>query len=111
MNFIKRCALKIAVKILDESLEIDYKKIDQAKTEEWMWRSFDDRGWKSYLGYETLKIMKSMAQGQERDQYMVLVGRRIQLLYLADEMRKVFENRKSVEEKKAAEAKKEAAKA
>lgn len=106
MNFIKRFCLKLAIKILDSSLEIDYKKIDLKATEEWMWNTFDNRGWKSYLGYETLKIMKAMAQGQERDQYMVLIGRRIQLLYLADEMRKVVENKKSQEERKRSEAKK-----
>ena len=54
-----------------------------------------------------MKILKEMSFGKDRDQYMVLIGRRLQLLYLFDEMKKAVENRKSAEEKRAAQAKKD----
>lgn len=92
------------IRILDNSLKIDYKQIDKKELEDWAWQSFDNRGFKSYLAYEDLKILKSMSFGKERDEYMILIGRRLQLLYLADEMRKAFELKKSAEEKKKLEA-------
>ena len=99
MNCFKRKILGLLIRMYDSSLHIDYKQIDKKALEEWAWRSFDDRGFKSYLGYEDLKILKELSFGKDRDQYMVLVGRRLQLLYLADEMRKAVELKKSAEEK------------
>ena len=106
MNWIKRSFLGMLVRMYDHSLKIDYKQIDKKALEEWAWRSFNDRGFKSYLGYEDLKILKELSFGKDRDQYMVLIGRRLQLLYLADEMRKAVELKKSREEKKLSEAEK-----
>lgn len=99
----KRIIIGLLLRLLDSSLKIDYKQIDKKALEEWAWRSFDDRGFRSYLGYEDLKILKELSFGKERDQYMILIGRRLQLLYLADEMRKAAELRKSREEKKQVE--------
>ena len=53
-----------------------------------------------------MKILKEFSFGKDRDAYMILVGRRLQLLYLFDEMRRAFENRKTAEEKRIAEAQK-----
>jgi hypothetical protein len=100
MNWIKRRCIGLLMRIYDSSLKIDYKKIDKKALEEWAWKSFDDKGFRSYLGYEDLKILKELSFGKDRDQYMILIGRRLQLLYLADEMRKAVELKKSEEEKK-----------
>lgn len=95
----RRIILGLLIRILDHSLKIDYKKIDKKALEDWAWRSFDDRGFRSYLAYEDLKILKELSFGQKRNQYYILIGRRLQLLYLADEMRKAVELKKSNEEK------------
>lgn len=104
MNWFKRIILGLLVRMYDRSLKIDYKQIDKKAVEDWAFRSFNDRGFKSYLGYEDLKILKEMSFGKERDQYMVLLGRRLQLLYLGDEMRRAFENKKSRDEKRKSQA-------
>ena len=88
------------MRMYDRSLKIDYKQIDKNALEEWAWQSFDNRGWRSYLAYEDLRILKELSFGKSRDQYMVLIGRRLQLLYLADEMRKAVELKRSAEEKR-----------
>mgnify|MGYP001583814772 CR=1 FL=1 len=88
------------MKLLDGTSSIDYKKIDKKAYDNWAYRSFDDVGWRSYFAYEDMKILKEMSFGKERDQYMILVGRRLQLLYLFDEMKKAVENRISAQEKK-----------
>lgn len=96
----KRLIIKILFRLLDENLKIEYNKIDKQSLEQWAFESFDNKGWRSYFAYEDLKILKALAQGQQRDQYFLLIGRRLQLLYLFDEMRKAFQLRKSAEEKK-----------
>ena len=92
--------------MLDSSFVIDYKKIDAKALEDWAFRSFDDLGWRSYYAYNDLKILKTLGQGQEGMIYWINIGRRLQLLYLFDEMRKSVENKKSRKEKKQAEAEK-----
>ena len=104
--FFKRKIIKLLFRLLDSSLPVDYSKIDKAATEDWLWESFDSIGWRSYFAYEDLKILKAMSQGQPMKQYYMLIGRRIQLLYLFDAMREAGENKKSREMKRRAEAKK-----
>ena len=103
----KKIIRRMLLRFLDRSVRIDYKQIDKRAVEEWAYRSFDDRGWRSYFAYEDLRILKELSFGKSRDEYMVLVGRRLQLLYLFDEMNRACENKKSAEEKKKAAADKE----
>ena len=107
---IKRILISLLLKLLDSSLKLNYKKIDLKAFEKWAYFSGDDAGWRSYLGYEDLKILKEMSFGKDRDHYMMLIGRRLQLLNMGDEFRKAFENRKSAEEKRKSEAEKNNAK-
>jgi len=100
----KRLLIRFVLRLLDSSFKIDYKKIDRKALEDWAWKSFDDKGWRSYVAHEDLKILKELSFGKDRDQYMLLIGRRLQLLYLFDEMKKAFENKKSEEEKRKSQA-------
>lgn len=105
----KRLLIGLLLRLLNSSLklQIDYKQIDKKAVEEWGFRSFDDKGWRSYFAYEDMKILRELSFGKDRDQYFVLIGRRLQLLYIFDEMKKSFANRKSAEEKRKAETVKE----
>src|SRR3990167_170641 len=96
-----RIIIGLLLRLLDRSAKIDYKQIDRKAVEEWAFRSFDDRGWRSYFAYEDMKILKELSFGKERDQYMILIGRRLQLLYLFDEMKRAVEMKKSAAEKQA----------
>ena len=97
---IKRFLIRFALRLLDSSFRVDYKQIDKKAVEDWAFRSFDDRGWRSYFAYEDMALLKSFGQGKEGLVYWMNIGRRIQLLYLFDEMKKAVENKKSAEEKK-----------
>jgi hypothetical protein len=85
---------------LDAGAALNYKKIDKKAFEEWAYRSFDDPGWRSYFAYEDMKLLKEMSFGKPQDVYNLLIGRRIQLLYLFDEMKQAVEMKKSEEHKK-----------
>ena len=100
----KRLLIRFVLRLLDSSFKIDYKQIDKKAVEDWAFKSFDDKGWRSYYGYEDLKLLKTFGQGQEGMTYWVNIGRRIQLLMIFDEMKKAYENKKSEAEKKASQA-------
>ena len=93
----KRFLIGLLLRLLDGSARIDYRKIDKQALEDWAFRSFDDKGWRSYFAYEDMRILKELSFGKDRDQYFILIGRRLQLLYLFDEMKKSVENKKSKE--------------
>jgi hypothetical protein len=97
---IKRFLIRLALRLLDSSFKVDYKQIDKKALEDWAFESFDNKGWRSYFANEDMKILKEMSFGKDERNYMILIGRRLQLLYLFDEMRKAVENKKSAEEKK-----------
>ena len=110
MTKIKHLLLKICIRLLDSSIEIDYKQIDKRAVEEWAFRSFSDRGWRSYYAYETMKIFKELSLGHDTKRYFLLIGRRIALMNMFNEMRKASENIKTRQEKEAyAKKKKEKA--
>lgn len=96
----KKILLRLALRLLDSSLVVDYTKIDKKALEDWCFHSFDDRGWRSYFAYEDMKILKELSFHKSEPMYSILVGRRLQLLYLFDEMRRSVENKKSAEEKR-----------
>ena len=102
----KRLLIRLALRLLDSSFKIDYKQIDKKAVEDWAYKSFDDKGWRSYFAYEDMKLLKTFGQGQEGMTYWVNIGRRLQLLMLFDEMKKAVENKKSVAEKQASQAEK-----
>lgn len=97
----KKVIIRFLLRLLD--VDIDYKKIDKKALEEWAFRSFDDKGWRTYFAYEDMKLLKSFGQGQEGMIYWINIGRRLQLLMIFDEMRKAVEMKKSAESKRQAE--------
>ena len=103
---IKKIIIGLLLRLLDSSAKLDYKKIDKKAFEQWGFDSFKNRGFESYVAYEDLKILKEMSFGKGPWDYAVLVGRRLQLLYIADEMRKCAELKKSEQEKNLLEVEK-----
>lgn len=93
------------LKLLDGSLKLDYKKIHNKQAfEDWAFYSVDNPGWKAWLAYEDLRILKELGIPQPDYKYWMLMGKRVQLLSLADEMRKAVELKKSAEEKRKSES-------
>lgn len=101
---LKRALICILLRLLDASFKVDYKKIDQKALEDWAFRSHRDPGLMSYFAYEDMKILKEFSFGKAQDAYWILIGRRLQLLYMFDEFRKGYENKKSAEAKAQAKA-------
>jgi hypothetical protein len=105
MQAIRKFLALAVLRILDASYRMNYKEIDKKAFDQWAFRSFDDTGWRSYFAYEDLKILKEMGNGKGPWEYAVLIGRRQQLLFLFDEMKKAVEQRKAKQEIEAAKAK------
>lgn len=99
---IRKALIGLLIRLLGAEYKVDYRQIDRRATEEWAFSSFDDKGWRSYFAYEDIKMLKELGVPKPDYQYWMLIGRRMQLLYMFDEMRKAFENRKSASEKREA---------
>lgn len=100
MTFIKRVALRVALRILGEDPKNSFNKDE---VEKWLFNNFNNKGWINYYEYRNIKLLKEMGMGVGEREYAVLVGRRFELLNINDDMRRAAENRKTADEKKEAE--------
>ncbi len=101
MQYFRRVLISLLVKLLDERVTpyADYKQIKPKAMKTWLWENFSNVGWRSYFAHQDLMILRSMSFAQSQDKYMQLVGRRLQLLYIFEAMKREDENRKSNMEK------------
>ena len=88
---IKRFFTRWLFKLLDGEIKLDYLKIDKAAMTRWLFESYEDKGFKHYFQYHDLKILKEMGFGVESHRYWMLVGRRLQLLSLYEDMKKSWD--------------------
>lgn len=95
----KRFLLRLLFKWADEAFKITYFSIDKKSIETWLFESFSSKGFTEYFKYEDLRLLKAIGQGQEGPAHWILIGRRLQLLSLYDDMRKSFELRKAAQQK------------
>lgn len=85
---------RLLFKLLDGHIVQKYDMIEVKKMERWLLSGYEDSGWKSYFAKEDIKLLKSMATGLDREKYWMMIGRRLQLLYLYNDMKQVFDNKK-----------------
>lgn len=92
----KRFLIKILFRMMDR--DISYLDINDKKAEDWLARNFKDTGFHEYFRKRDLTLLKTMATGLNRDDYLLAVGQRLELLKL---LGKVDSANKMVEKKKA----------
>ena len=85
---------------VDKAFPMDYTDIDRENIENWMFENYGKKGLEMYFRYEDLKILKGMGLGVSDREYWMMTGRRLQILYLMNEVRRTYENRKSREQKR-----------
>jgi len=83
--------------------KISYMDINDKKIQDWLTRTYNDMGWREYFRKRDLTLLKTMAVGVNREQYLILVGQRAELLNLLGKV----DNANHVEVKKQAERAKE----
>ena len=91
----RKFLIRLLFRLADYAYRLDYIAIDKKAVEQWLYESFQDKGFIDYFKLEDLKMLKTLAGGLDKEKYWLYVGRRLQLLYLYNDMRKSFELRKA----------------
>ena len=99
---IRKFLINLLFKLMDR--KISYMDIDDKKIQDWLARTHSDMGWREYFRKRDLTLLKTIAVGVNREQYLILVGQRAELLNLLGKV----DHANQVELKKKAELKKQA---
>lgn len=99
---IRRLLINLLFRLMDR--KISYMDINDKKIQDWLARTYNDMGWREYFRKRDLTLLKTMAVGVNREQYLILVGQRAELLNLLGKV----DNANKVEIKKTAERIKQA---
>lgn len=81
---------KLIIKILFRLLNLkqDYQDIQDKQIKHWLQKQKGDTGWHDYYRKRSWQIMKTLASGLERDNYLIWLGHRLELLNLLDQIEK-----------------------
>lgn len=96
----KRYILKLLFRLIEKNEY--YKNIDDGKIEMWLAEQHGMPGFLEYFRKRNLQLLKTMGLGIEGKEYWLVVGQRYELIRMADQMKKSFEQ----EEKKKGRKKK-----
>lgn len=61
---------------------------------EWCRLNYGHDGWRDYYAHETLRLLKEIGMGRDRDTYMRLVGQRLQLMKINTDIKQWGEKQK-----------------
>lgn len=77
---IKRRIVRFLIKLLEPS--IHYRDIDDTKIESWLADTAKDIRFHEYFRKRDLTLLKALGVGLDREQYVMKVGQRLELLQL-----------------------------
>ena len=82
---------KFKLKLLYWILGVKKDWHDMEDEKEWLAEQWEKRGFKSYLVYRDLSILKEIGEGVSWNRYNYLLGRRKEILSLGAEAKKLFD--------------------
>lgn len=93
----KKLLIKLLIRLTvpdDIPKDINMKRID-----DWLFRQFQDNGFREYYKRRLYSLMKAMSSGVEGDRYKILFGQRVELLTLLQSVENAYQ-KKSKEQQK-----------
>ena len=94
----KRILIKILFRLLGQ--DIKYTEIEDKKIVHWLETQYADMGFRSYFRRRDLKLLKIMGIGLTRDNYLITLGQRLELMALLQAINKAYTAREKKVEKK-----------
>lgn len=92
--WLKKRILKLLFWLFDRVYQVDYLKIDKTAMANWLYDSYKEKGAMEYYRIRDYTLLKTMGMGLNDQLYWIHLGRRLELMTLFDEMRKVDQLRK-----------------
>jgi hypothetical protein len=89
---------KLIVKLLFRLLGFPFKleKIDENRRYNWLISIHGNGKFIDYFKKRDLSILKSLGMIQEKENQWMLIGQRLELLYLADQAKRAFESEEKI---------------
>ena len=106
--FIKRRIIQLLIRLLES--KITYRDIDEERINNWLADTSQDMRFQQYFKKRDLTILKSLGIGLERDDYLVKIGQRLELLQLlsaVDGAKKAKERETALKQREAERKKRE----
>ena len=103
----KKLILRLLFRMFEKVYKIDYLKIDSAAIDQWLFDSHKRKGAEEYYRLRDYTILKTMGMGVDDRNYWILIGRRLEIMTMFDNMRKISELRKIKDQKNEKEKKEE----
>lgn len=94
----KRTIIKILLRLLGEN--IDYNEIEDKKIVHWLQSQYSDMGFRDYFRKRDLALLKAMGIGLARDNYLIVLGKRLELMALLQSVDKAYKTRSKKVERK-----------
>lgn len=98
--------LKLLFRLADPSLE--YSDIDRTLVDKWLLEQYKDPGFREFIRLREYEILKSFAHPQNREDYLMLLGQRLEYLRLLGRVSDVHKKEVKRQEKRKAKLEAEA---
>jgi hypothetical protein len=95
MNIIKRAATRVLIRLLDAMHRPNYVsgKTDEQVVSQWLHANYKHNGWTAYFAREDYRLLKMLGQYYDREEHLILIGRRAMLLTIMQDMYNEHESR------------------
>lgn len=79
------------IRILLSLLRVPVRKIDEKRIRMWFWTAYPQQGFQDYITKSDMSILQRTGIGVSRDEYLTLLGRRIEVGLLLSHAKKAYE--------------------
>lgn len=84
----KEILIRFLFRLLD--FRYDYKDIDDKKVAAFLINLFSSLQFREYFRKRDLQLLKAMGQGMTRENYLIALGQRLELMHLLDQSSKAY---------------------
>jgi hypothetical protein len=86
--------------ILLRLLGIPRGKVNEGRILKWFWTSYPQQGFKDYIMKRDMALLQQMGNGVDREQYLALLGQRIELGLLITQAKRSYQKVEDQREEK-----------
>lgn len=72
-------------------LRVSSKRIDEKRIRIWLWTALPQQGFQDYITKRDMSILQQMGMGVQRDEYLTLLGQRIEVGLFLSQAKKAYE--------------------
>ena len=99
----RKLLTKILFRLLDK--KESYQDINEKRISNWLWRQYTSPGFREYFRKRDLQLLKTMGIGLKRDDYLIYLGQRLELMRLLEQVNKAYQEYLKKKQKKVGEKK------